>query len=92
MPLSLTLAFLWIVTACIGALIPSRRHHWPFAYALIAVGVPLLGFVTYQNGPWVGLFAMFAGASILRWPVRYLWRWMQARTVRVLAGEPQGDR
>lgn len=79
MNLSLTLACVWVITACIIAMLPSKRHHWPAAYVLIALGIPLLGLVTYQNGPWVGLFALFAGASILRWPVRYLWRWVRAR-------------
>jgi hypothetical protein len=37
-----------------------------------------LGYVTYENGPWIGLLALAAGMSVLRWPVRYLWRWMRA--------------
>ena len=76
---SLTLACLWIVVACIAAMFPSKRHHWPLAYVLIAVGVPLLIFLTTQNGPWVGLAGLLAGLSILRWPVRHLWRWLRAR-------------
>ena len=44
---------------------------------LIALGIPLVGYVTYQNGPWVGLFVLFAGMSILRWPLRYLLRWVR---------------
>jgi hypothetical protein len=72
MTLSLALACLWVVTACVIAMLPSRRNHWPQAWALIAVGIPLLGYVTYENGPWWGLAALFAGASILRWPLRHL--------------------
>jgi len=75
MSLSLTLALLWLVAANVIGMFPSKRNHWPAAYALIAVGVPLLGYVTYENGPLVGLVALAAGASILRWPVIYLWRW-----------------
>ncbi len=41
---------------------------------LIATGIPLLGWVTYQNGPLWGLLAMAAGASILRWPLLHLLR------------------
>lgn len=77
MNLSLILACLWAVTANVIAIFPSRRNHWPAAYALIAAGVPILGFVTYQNGPVVGLVVLAAGMSILRWPVRYLFRWMR---------------
>ncbi len=72
MTLSLILACLWAVVANVAAMFPSKRNHWPAAWLLIAVGIPLLGYVTYENGPWIGLIALFAGASILRWPVRYL--------------------
>lgn len=83
MTTSLILACVWAVAANLVALFPSKRNHWPAAYVLIAIGVPLLGYVTYENGPWVGLVVLVAGASILRWPVRYLFRWMR----RVAAGE-----
>jgi len=72
MTTSLVLACVWIVAANVMAMLPSKRSHWPQAYALIAVGIPLLGYITYENGPWWGLAALFAGASILRWPVRFL--------------------
>lgn len=78
---SLLAVFLWIVVANAAAMLPSRKNHWPAAYVLIAIGIPLLGWVTYENGPWVGLFAMAAGISILRWPVRYLGRWLHRRTL-----------
>ena len=77
MNLSLILALLWLVGANVMAMLPMRNNHWPAAYFLIAVGVPLLGYVTYQNGPWVGLLVSAAGASVLRWPVWYLWRWLR---------------
>jgi hypothetical protein len=73
---SLALACLWVVVAAVIALLPSSRNHWPQAYVLIAVGIPLLGYVTYENGPLVGLLALFAGASILRWPLRHLVAWV----------------
>ncbi len=76
MSLSLVLAMVWIVLANLIAMLPSRRNHWPAAYVLIALGIPLLGYVTYENGPLVGLLALMAGASILRWPLIYLWRWL----------------
>ncbi|MEO1678614.1 MAG: DUF2484 family protein [Pseudomonadota bacterium] len=71
MTLSLSLACLWAVTACVIAMFPSRRKHWPAAYVLIALGIPLLGYVTYENGPTAGVLCLVAGASILRWPVIY---------------------
>ncbi len=74
---SLILLFVWIIVANIAAMFPSKRSHWPTAYVLIALGIPLLGYVTYENGPWVGLIAFAAGASILRWPLRFLFRWVR---------------
>ncbi len=82
MSVSLIAAFVWLVAANIAGMIPSRDHHWSRAYALIAIGVPLLGWVTLENGPLIGLFCLAAGASVLRWPVIYLGRWLQRRVRR----------
>lgn len=71
---SMLLACLWAVTATLIAILPSRDRHWRAAYMLIAAGIPILGWVTLQNGPWVGLIVLAAGASILRWPLIYVWR------------------
>lgn len=68
MPLSLTLAALWVVVACAAGMAP-QRFHWPAAWALIATGIPILGLVTFAMGPAFGLIALVAGASILRWPI-----------------------
>ena len=82
MNLSVTLACLWAITATVTAMLPSRDYHWRAAYFLIAAGIPILGWVTYENGPWIGLIVLAAGASILRWPLIYLWRWVKRKTVR----------
>ena len=84
MTLSLILACLWAVVANVLALTPSRDNHWRLAYGLVAVGVPILGFVTLQNGPLIGLIVLIAGMSVLRWPVIYLTRWVR----RLSAGRP----
>ncbi|MCU9849628.1 DUF2484 family protein [Defluviimonas sp. WL0024] len=78
---SLLLAALWAIVATVVALIPSRDRHWRAAYVLITVGIPIVGWVTYQNGPWVGLIVLGAGTSILRWPLIHLWRWLRRKTV-----------
>ena len=83
MSLSIILACLWVVTASVIAMFPSRRHHWPAAYFLIAVGLPILVFVFAENGFWAGMVALAAGISVLRWPVRYLFRWVKAQAVRL---------
>ena len=80
MSLSLILACLWALLANVLAMLPSKDLHWRNAYKLIAVGIPIVGYVTYQHGPLLGLLVLAAGMSILRWPVIYLGRWMK-RTV-----------
>ena len=75
MSLSLVLACLWAVLANILAMLPSRDNHWRRAYFLIAIGIPILGFVTFEHGPWVGFLVLLGGMSLLRWPVIYLTRW-----------------
>ena len=68
---SLIAACLWGLVATIVAVGP-RRFHWPAAWALIAAGVPLLGWVTFENGPILGFLLLMGGISVLRWPVKYL--------------------
>lgn len=82
MTLSLTLAAFWALVANLLAMTPSKDHHWRKAYILIAFGIPIVGFVTWQHGPWIGMLIMAAGMSILRWPVIYLGRWIKRKTLR----------
>lgn len=81
MTVSLVLACLWLVAANVLAMIPSKDNHWRRAYFLIAVGLPILGWVVYQNGVIWGLFVMAAGMSVLRWPVIYLFRWLRRHLI-----------
>lgn len=73
----LALCLLWLIVANVIAMFPSRDYHWRAAYGLIAIGVPLLGWVTWEMGPIVGMVMLAAGASILRWPVVFFWRWLR---------------
>lgn len=82
MSLSLILACVWALVANVLAMTPSKDYHWRNAYVLIGIGIPILGFVTWQNGPWIGLLVMVAAISVLRWPVIYLGRWIKRRTGR----------
>ena len=70
---------LWVVLAFILSVIPSTDNHWRRAYVLIAIGVPVLIWVTWQEGIWMGLLGLFVGGLVLRWPVYFLWRWLQER-------------
>lgn len=75
--LSLILACLWAVIANVLAMMPSKDHHWRNAYGLIVVGIPIVGYVVMQHGPWIGLLVLAAGCSVLRWPLIYLGRWLR---------------
>jgi hypothetical protein len=74
MSLSVILGFVWLIGANLIAMLPSRDHHWRAAYWLIALGVPMLGWITYTAGPLWGLTFLLGGASVLRWPLIHLWR------------------
>ncbi|EKE45345.1 hypothetical protein OCGS_0435 [Oceaniovalibus guishaninsula JLT2003] len=65
---SLICAVIWLVAAGLTGLRAARPGHWALAGALIAAGVPLSGWITVQNGPWIGLAMLLAGALVLRWP------------------------
>ena len=78
MTASLTVACLWALVATLIAMAP-RRWHWPAAYALALVGIPLLGWITYENGPFWGMLALAGGASVLRWPLIFLLRRMRGQ-------------
>ena len=68
MSVALVLVCVWGAAACAAGLAP-RRYHWPFAWALIGTGLPLLGLVTMSMGPAMGLIGLVAGAVLLRWPI-----------------------
>ena len=80
MPVSLMLACAWGIAANLAAMLPSRDNHWTRAYLLIASGLPILGYVVWESGPWVGLVVLLAMMSVLRWTVLYLWRWLRRRS------------
>ena len=79
MSLPLVLACLWVLAAAVLAMIPSSDNLWRRAYVLIALGLPLLAWVFWAEGPWIGLLVLAAGLSFLRWPVIYLLRWLRRR-------------
>lgn len=84
MSLGLILACVWGALANLIGMFPSRHHHWPAAYVLIALGLPILVLVAVQDGLVFAALVLAAAASVLRWPVRYLMRWIR----RSVAGAP----
>ena len=70
-------ACLWLIVANVIAMFPSRDHHWRNAYALIAVGLPIVVWVGVSVGWLLAVVFAGAGASVLRWPVIFLGRWLR---------------
>ncbi len=70
-------ACIWLVTANVLAMIPSKDNHWQRAYVLIAFGVPVFFWLWWSNGLLLAIIFLFAGMSVLRWPVIYLVRWIK---------------
>ncbi len=74
MSLPLILGCLWLILANVIAMVPTRDRHIRAAMALVVAGIPLLGWVTLENGPVWGLVFLIGGASIMRWPLVWFWR------------------
>lgn len=67
------LVLAWMLAANLPLLVDDRRRR-AAGYALVLLGVPILGFVTWQGGPVWGLSLLAGGALMLRWPPLMLWR------------------
>ena len=79
LPVSVLCALVWLIVANLKAMLPSRDAHWRFAYAMIALGLPLIVWVAIEAGPWVALALLVAAGSVLRYPLLHAGRWLQAR-------------
>ena len=46
---------------------------------IVALAMRATGYVwvTWEGGPVIGIVVLAAGASILRWPVVFFWRWIR---------------
>ena len=81
MNISLVLVFFGALVANVLAMIPSKVYDWHNAQILIGIGIPLLGFVTFENGPSIGLVVLIAAMSMLLWPFVYLSRRIKSRVI-----------
>lgn len=77
MSLSIIAALLWMIVANVRAMFPSKDNHWRFAYAMIAVGLPILIWVYFDHGLWLSLILLLGAMWVMRWPVIYLGRWIK---------------
>ena len=75
--LPLIAACLWLITANLIAMFPSKDHHWKNAYMLMALGLPLALWLSQSQGALIALIFLACAASILRWPVYFAWKWLR---------------
>lgn len=73
---------LWVLLAFVMAAIPSSDNHWRRAYVLIAIGTPLLIWLTWTGSLLYGVVFILVAASVLRWPLIYLFRWARRQFAR----------
>ena len=74
---SIILALVWMVVVNIRAMFPSKDNHWKFAYAMIAIGVPILIWVYLDHGFLLAGVLLLGAMWVMRWPVIYLSRWIR---------------
>ncbi len=82
MSYSMIAALLWMVVANVRAMFPSKDNHWQFAYAMIAIGLPILVWVFVDHGLMLAAILLVGAMWVMRWPVIYLARWIK-RVVRL---------
>jgi hypothetical protein len=68
MSLSITLACLWVLMACVSVALPERARD-SVAILLFAVAMGLLGFVLWQHGVRVTSLCGLAVLSLYRKPI-----------------------
>ncbi len=73
---------LWIVVAFVMALIPSNDNHWRRAYVLMAIGAPMLVWLIWNGAMIYAVIFLIVAASVLRWPLIYLYRWLRRQFQR----------
>lgn len=73
MSLSLIFGCLWVLAAAVVAMLPMRRQYVPGVGLLLAAPV-LIGVIWFEHGTLFGGLALFAFLSMMRNPLRYLWK------------------
>ncbi|WP_435229720.1 DUF2484 family protein [Pseudopelagicola sp. nBUS_20] len=81
MSLSLVFALFWLLLVNLDAIFVSADHHWRFTFVMIAVGVPILIGVLYEDGGWMALLVLISAAWLMRWSALHLARWIKRRVL-----------
>lgn len=75
---------LWLLAANLAGLLSCPIRYGRSALTLAAVGIPILGWITWLHGPVFGVLALAIGCAALRWPLPRL----LAGTTRAQVQEP----
>ena len=67
---------IWVVVAFVATLFPTKNSHWRRAYVLMGIAAPLLVWIIWTGGIWYGVLFALVAASVFRWPLIYLYRWL----------------
>ncbi|WP_163846163.1 DUF2484 family protein [Pseudooceanicola aestuarii] len=92
MSLSVIAGATWVLAAAGTAMLPMQRQYGPGMTLLVAAPL-LMGFLTLEHGPWAGLAALLAFASMFRNPLIYFLRRARghsAEEVRLAVPEHRG--
>ncbi|SDO44035.1 Protein of unknown function [Lutimaribacter pacificus] len=73
MSIPVLLAILWVIAATVTAMLPIRRQYAPGVILLLAAPV-LIVWMGALHGWWLAVLGLAAFASMMRRPLRYLWR------------------
>lgn len=76
---SVIAALIWMLVVNLRAMFPSKDNHWKFAYAMIAVGIPILIWVFLEHGLLLAAVLLLGAMWVMRWPVIYLTRWLRRK-------------
>ena len=77
MSLSFIAALIWMIVVNLRAMFPSKDNHWKFAYAMIAIGLPILIWIYLDHGLLLAIILLLGAMWVMRWPVIYLSRWIR---------------
>lgn len=68
----------WLLIGQIGALLPSKDHHWRFFYMLLATGIPIFIWFYLEHGWLYAMLILLASLSVFRWPIYFAWRFLRS--------------
>lgn len=73
-PAAIIAALAWALAANLSILVPSKRKHWPMAWALMVTALPIVTWLAATGHPLAAVLFAAAAISVLRLPLKALAR------------------